>query len=403
MENETQKQTEKQGGPRVAGYATAIVFAVFIFFFFFANIGGLGEKLGQDLPSVTPDNVREYEGGWEAAYREDFFLRDNLIDAAGLSMLGLDRKSVDNYNYMKDENGALQRFEGLPLDISAVADSIAEMDALCGEQGIPLLFAQIPARFQDTDLAASREIEFFGKRNDDLLSALDEKGIRILDIDQTLRRSGYAGQIALRTDGHLKTDVEFQSAKILAEVLLGLGVPYDEEIDYVFSTENYTIKSYPFRGFFTESSGRFFTRIDSFELYFPAYPTDFSMVVPATGLEERGTFHEVLMNGLEEQLDTNPRPYWILNYLRYPNSLYRISNHSTGGTCRLLVVMDSMAIRTTAFLSLGAAEITVVDPRYDETGDILRSELESGNFDAVILAGNCIPLFESLILPNGLA
>ncbi|MDR3363341.1 MAG: hypothetical protein LBS91_00080 [Clostridiales Family XIII bacterium] len=362
--------------------ALAIWFLAVIIFFTGWNADWFVSMMRTELPGITPDNAIWRTGNWNAMFTRYFRFREPLIDFCGISYLALGKRSVDNFTFVKDDTGSMQSIEA-GWDTGRAKDAILSVNERLTARGIPFLYAQLPPRVTPEVFPLSGEVYFFGASDPALLEALRASGVSVCEVDAAAPGGAAPG---FRTDMHLTTAAEFESAKQIADQLVSMGVDC-RDAGRNFDLANYTREKYVFSGNLVRSTGRYYVNgYDDFELFKPKFGTNFVLADPAKALVREGTFSETLMNGMEYDLDLAPMPYWVLDYLQYPDATYTITNRDQTGACRVLILMDSYAMRMASYLSLGCAEVTVIDPRGEGGGGILRQALDEGSFDAVILA-----------------
>ncbi len=156
-----------------------------------------------------------------------------------------------------------------------------------------------------------------------------------------------------------------------------------ENRDIVFNKDLYTVEEYPFLGNLGSNTGQFYSGTDSFRYYLPTYKTNLTLNNPCRPLVKEGTFEEVCLNRSKRDYNTTARTYRVVDYLQWPSPYYSITNNEIDGK-NLLVIGDSMSMRTVAYLSLLCHSVTILDPRYFNETDYLKSVLNY-DFDAVVL------------------
>lgn len=341
-----------------------------------------------DLPGITPNNAIWRTGSWNTYFTEYFRFKDELVNLYGIFNLGLGKQSLDNFGFVKDNDGIMQKTQE-NFDRQKAIESIVTISDGFNDRDIPLIFVSQPPRFTEMSFPISKEIHFFGERDADFLRILTEYGVDVLEANSE-------GNVALKTDMHLTTVAEFDVARQIANRLEEMGIDYRDS-DTIFDLANYDSVAYPFYGNLVKSSGEYFTSgADSFEFLYPRFDTDFTLDNPEAGIEKRGDFRNSLMNGMEETFEYAVNPYWVLNYLSYPSAKYTITNHKNEDGCKLLFIMDSVALRSISYLALGAGEITVIDPRGANGTVVLHDEVMNGNYDAVIVEGGGEEFFLSI-------
>jgi hypothetical protein len=382
---EEDKKNRKSIGNTKPGLVLTVVFLAVVIFLTAWNFDRVAAMLKADLPGMTPENAIWRTGSWNTAYAEYFRFREPLIDLYGLFNLATGKKSLDNFSLLKDDEGRMQSTqEG--FDRLHAEEAVMVLSDTLAQRGVPLLFVSEPPRVTEASFPVSGEVHFFGSRDPEFLRALRESGVDVLE-------AAGEGEVALKTDMHLTTTAELDVARQIAERLEQQGIDY-RDAGLIFDPANYDAESHPFYGNLVKSAGQYYTLGgDRFELLYPRFETDLTMQNPEGDYERpgefawRGDFRDALMNGMEDRLAYVANPYWVLDYLQYPSAYYTITNHQQEGACKLLFVLDSVALRTAAYLALGAGQITVIDPRGENGSALLTEAMQTGDYDAVIVEG----------------
>lgn len=368
---EDKKKNIKSGSVLIVAFLAIVVFLTAW------NFDRFVEMMKSDLPGITPNNAIWRTGSWNTHFTEYFRFRGMFIDTYGLFNLGIGKLSLDNFSLIKDEDGMMQKTQENYNREEAVTSIVTISDAF-NERGIPVIFVSQTPRFTEETFPISKEINFFGTRDNEFLAALSDAGVDVLETESI-------ENVALKTDMHLTTRAEFDIAYQIANRLEIMGIDYKDS-DTIFDLENYDSTIYPFYGNLVKSAGRHFTfGADDFELLYPCFETDLTMENSETGIVKRGDFREAIMNGMEDNLDIVKEPYWVLDYLAYPSAKCVITNHKNEGGCNILFVMDSVAMRTASYLALGVGQITIIDPRGANGTELLLEEMRTGDYDAVII------------------
>ena len=357
--------------------ALIIAFLSIIVFLTAWNADRFVWMMQKDLPGITPNNAIWRTGSWNTSFTEYFRFKWILVDTYGIFNLGIGKQSLDNFALIKDENGIMQKTQENFEKQEAIESIVAISDAF-KERQIPVVFVSQPSRFTEESFPLSNEINFFGARDREYLSALSEGGVDILEAEAS-------GPVALKTDMHLTTRAELDIAHQIANRLIDMGIDYRNS-DIIFDLGNYDSVTYPFYGNLVKSAGRYFTfGGDDFELLYPRFETDLTMENLESGTVKSGDFRDSIMNGMEDNLEITREPYWVLDYLAYPSAMCTVTNNMQEDGCNILFVMDSVAMRTASYLALGAWKITVIDPRGENGTELLIEEMKNGDYDAVII------------------
>ena len=106
-----------------------------------------------------------------------------------------------------------------------------------------------------------------------------------------------------------------------------------------------------------------------------------------------GTFQQVVMNGYEKM--QKKRLYYIINYGQYRKSIYTYENLSINNENSILIICDSLSMRTFSILSLLNRQITVYDPRFNKSEYALKQILESSKYDAILFSAGALGILQS--------
>lgn len=369
------------------------VMGILLSVFFLLSICFLGIKNGRVIISGIRNSFKTFEAegdltelqkninAVESSVKNDFSYKNRFADIYGIGLSVMNKKIIGNFDFMKTEHGETMQFS---LDSNIDTDSfISEMSQLndyLQKRNIPLIYVQNPER-QLTD--GEREVSGYGDfyaEQMKIFEYLKNAGVDTIDLNYELADEE---SVYFDTDIHLRTNYEFLTAQVICRRLMdnyGIEIP---EYSKVFDINNYSISSYPFIGNTSRSSGRFLSGTDDFEIYHPRFPTQMNLYVYDDNSERSGDFDRVCLNGREQNDNKDEYTYWVTDVLQYPKAYYEINNAVKGP--RLLIIADSIMLRTMSFMSLASENVTIIDPRSDN-GSALNNALLQ-NYDAVIVYG----------------
>jgi len=377
--------------------ALIVWFLAAIIFLSAWNADRFVSMMKRELPGIAPADAKVRTDRWDAYYTRYFRFMEPLAEVGGISYLALNKKSVDNYYYIKDGNGNMQLLED-DFDRPRSEEQALRLADAFGQRGVPFIFLSLPPRFDKEDFRIANELNFFGQRDEKMLAAFEAAGVETLDAGRELKDEGARYLYPFKTDIHLETAGEFETARLLAGKLASLSVEI-EDAGEIFDRNNYTVEAHSFVGNLVKSSGTAYTGgADCFELWRPVFDTDLTVENPKEGVLKSGPFESSVMNGMvaPENAGLNHTPYWVLNYLQYPSAYYTVDNDLRPDGARLLFIIDSFAMRTAAYLALGAGHITVIDPRGENSAFYLAQAMEEGEYDAVIVAAGGNTFYDSM-------
>lgn len=323
----------------------------------------------------------------EAIIKEKFLYKKQAADIYGLGLMALNKNVVGNFEFMKVNGGSTMRFEDA-IDTEHFYNEMIELNNYLKEKDTPLIYMNIPFKsLTENEAEANGYIGYYNSLTD-LYNKLQAEGIDTIYLGDeiTTDETPY-----IKSDGHLHTDFEFETARIICDRLMnkyGYDIP---EYDKVFDKNNYDIKDYPFLGAMSRNSGRYFSGVDTFQIFHPKYDTAMNMYVYDNNVQKSGTYDEVCLNGYEQRDDVSEYTYWIIDFLQYPNAYCDINNDVKGP--KILLITDSVMYRCASFLSLSSSNVTVIDPRFDT--ELLVNNALKCDYDAVVVCGLAVAFYYS--------
>ena len=369
------------------------IFCAFLFCVFILNIKSLWEIISQKEISI--ETWKQTSTTIESEWKNEIVYRNQLIDLYGISLLAFHKDMVGNFEFVKDADGIIQRFEPEP-NTQEFEASIIELKQWLESNDIPLVYIQLPDK--SASLAMSKQFYFSGQRSDSLYESLSKNGVDILDIETIMTTDPKAplkDDFFFRTDVHLSTYAEFWMSRHLVQYLSeNYGIHF-ETADQVFDQNQYVVSQYEFLGNTARSAGRFFTGTDCFELYIPRFETDMALIDKVGNQTRAGTFQTVVMNGYENRETIDLYTYWITDYGQYPQPYYQYQNNLNPNAPRLLIIADSLFMRGISFLSLACSNVTVVDTRFMQGVPYVEQALAERSYDAVIVCGSSASFLQS--------
>ena len=332
-------------------------------------------------------DIAQISDQWSNILRESFWNKDGFADIYGAIERSLGKNIIGNFEYIKDNLGILHMYSEVG-DYSNLPEEMKYLKEYCDELNTPLMYVQMAPR-----LMSSSQFNSDYAPNDDRtamqhwVNAISDLDIYVLDYEKDIVNEGKVApeNVYFRTDAHMTTDAEWALLEELADVLQEEYNITLSNVDTVLNRENYQVDTRDFLGNFARSVGNYFTKIDQFDMLIPKFETHLKYFNSQGDLERFGSFQDTLMNGYEKEPLASAYTYWVTNYGHFMSDTYRYENEDNPDGSDLLFVMDSQGYRTISYLSLMCHSITIVDPRYAPTGQVLSDTLNSTNFDAVIV------------------
>ncbi len=362
------------------------------------NFSSIDNILREKLNNQSVDTLQKVGAQVEDSYRTSFKTKNKFIDVYGFTQLVLDKSMIGNFEFIKDKQGFMHLFSA-NIDTSNFNEEIVKLNKLLVEKKIPLLYVQVPAReIEGFTKFATNMVTDTNKAMDSVIDNLIINDINYIDIRDKLDNNEYPKEdVYLKTDIHLKTSTEFWILQQIIENLENqFGIKFEDK-SVVLDKNNYSIVNKKMLGNLGRSAGKYFTGLDDFELYYPNFSTDFIVSNYSSGVVKTGEFRNSVMNGLESD-DYNS--YWVTNYLQWPTPYYNIENTYIDKN-NILILMDSMGLRTAAYLSLLCNNVTILDTRYFDGVNYLERALATQQYDAVVILQSN-NLYNFSILPQDL-
>ncbi len=383
-----------------------IFFVSIIVFLFTSTILKMPPILINILNESSDSDTKKITQKIENAYREIINKRNDLVDIYGFSQNLLNKKIIGNMDFYKDNNGVMQVFN-LDDEYKNFYTRMLELKNTADSRNIPIMYVQAPSRVIDNYTETPEGFVNNENHNMDVLvDSLEKSSIPVIDYRKYISESGDKNTIApqnvfFKTDLHMTTESELNLLNIVTEKLeTEFDIKFENK-EQVLNKDNYKIKSYDFLGNYSRSSGRYFTDIDTFNIYHPKFDTDLQLMDENNMLLRQGNFESVVMNGYENSSNINKYIYWVVNFAQYQKPCYEYVNLKNENAPRIMIVMDSLGLRMASYMVGVCSNLTIVDPRFDVGGDCLSEKLMYRDYDAIVVLQE-ISLKNSLLVKNSL-
>ena len=394
-------QTPSRRLTRITALILTVVFLGFIFTAFFVmlvkNRSELihSVQLTPEVMSALPENPGPLDrlagriNGFTAGIAENMWLKDEMgyINSGFQYALGKQVINTGSQNMIRLTTGHLYDLADYkPLDGSA-RQIAALRDTTLAD--LPFLFVyEHPTLYADGMLPAGYEaLDHSGEMADEVVSALTEQGIRVLDSRDVLPASGWSlDDLLMVTDQHWSTLAAITMARAIAEELNDMaGAPLDASLLDMDRLNTLTHEKL-FMGKYGQRVGTGMVDPDDIVEYWPTYDTEISRTTKRVkSVEEHaGSFREAVTRF--DRLEPDPGLTWNkLAYTYYGQvEAYDLLTNERAPDYTILLLKDSYSAPIGTFMSLMARHVLCVDLRRDV--EPLEWWVEQYRPDAVVMA-----------------
>lgn len=301
------------------------------------------------------------------------FNRSDFINIYGLAQrVTGNRRIYDSGSASSDvvklDNGMLSFVMPKSVDLQKNAEKTAVLDAHLKNEGIRLLYVQLPSKISKIDNQLPTGVHDYSNENSDtMLTALKSRGVATFDLREEIfkdKLNHYS--LFFRTDHHWKPETALWAAGKISDKL---NSDFGFNINMNLINENsFSIKLYKnwFLGSQGKRIGQYYAGTDDFALILPKYKTDFDSTyhrINGQSFTKKGSFEDTWI--FKENLK---KDYFNINtYAVYSGADYPLSvciNHLLAGK-KILLLRDSYTNALAPFLSLAACrELRTIDPRH---------------------------------------
>ena len=219
----------------------------------------------------------------------------------------------------------------------------------------------LPVGFTDTDNDTA----------DALIAMLEEGGVPVLDLRETLHNSGMPWKEAFFvTDHHWTPQTGFLAYREITETLAAMGAA--DPVDPFYTDEaNFTFHTYKdtFLGSAGKRTGIYYAGIDDSVFIAPNFPTDIHLTIPEIELDLQGlyqqvSYHQRVYVDLEKPDYFNVNMYGLYGWGDRGLSQWR--NESASVKQRVLLIGDSFANVPFSLMSIAYSSCDEMDMRHFE-------------------------------------
>jgi len=386
---------------RITAAILTVAFLGFVFTAFFVmvvkNRDALRHsvQLTPEVMAALPENPGPLDklsgriNGFTASIAENMWLKDEMgyVNSGFQYALGKQVINTGSQNMIKLTTGHLYDLS----DYRPLAENARNIVALRDEalKGIPFLFVyEHPTLYAEGMLPAGYEaLDHSAQMADEVVSALREGGVELLDSRQVLPESGYSlNELLMVTDQHWSTLAAITMARAIAGRLNDMtGAQLDlSRLD--MDNLNTQVHEKLFMGKYGQRVGTGIVDPDDIVEYWPKYDTWISRTTKRVkSIEEHsGDFRTAVTR--TDRLEPDPGKTWNkLAYTYYGQvEAYDLLTNEDAPDFTVLLLKDSYSAPIGTFMSLMARHVLCVDLRRDV--EPLEWWVEQYHPDAVVMA-----------------
>ena len=357
------------------------------------------------------DSLQQAVTQTESIIDENVYKRYAFVEAHGVWNLILNKKEIDGFSHVKDEDGALHGanfWNGESDDVELLVDAVMQLQERAKENGTEVVVLMPPAN-DDAKQANFTKGVPYSDRNwvaDEYLAKLGEKGIPILDFRETLKASEMTyGEKFYFTDHHWKTPAAFLCYQ---EFVKKMNEWYQLDLDpegVYTNIDNYNILEY--KDSTLGSHGRdtgivYAGGLDDFIAIYPKYKTHFryeySLSDESDAFVSEGRFEDTLL--LTNNL-VNDSVYTRDKYASYLNGVCtydKIENKEKPDAPKILFLRDSYTAPLGAFAAQLFSQTDLVWPH--KLDHDLDKYVDIADYDYIVVALYPDNLWESMFRFN---
>ena len=367
---------------RIVAAVLTVAFLGFVFVAFGVMItrngGDLVESVSRmsELKAYLPENWNALDllqariSSLTAATAEHMWLKDEMgyINSGFQYALGKQMINTGNQNMIRLNTGHFYDLQSYKSLEDSAADIIELKDTVLKDT--PFLFVyEHPTLYDQSMMPTGYEsLDHSKEMADEVVTALTEGGVEVLDSRDVLMNSGYSLEdLLMYTDQHWSTLSALTMAQSIAETLKEItGAEIDPallDIDQM----NTQVHENLFMGKYGQRVGTGVVEPDDIVEYWPKYETNISRHTKQTvSIQDvSGSFREVAIRA--ERLEPDEGKTWNkLAYTYYGQvEAYDIYTNESAPDITIFLLKDSYSAPIAPFLSLIARNVVSLDLRRD--------------------------------------
>ena len=341
---------------------------------------------GDDSPSVREYLSNEY-------YNMLDFEEENVVRNKGtyINLHGLIAKTIGQ-QYMNQRvklfNGHLSGLNE-SQDTALAIEQVTKLAEKQREKGKEFIFVFAPSQISKYEhMLPTGFVDYSNQNGDDLIEALKNNGVMVLDLREELNNSGISCTDAFFvTDHHWKPEIGFWAYTKIVDYLIQIGAI--DEINTRFTDINefdVTVYKDWFLGTSGKRTGIYFAGVDDFQIITPRFETkDMNVMIPDWSVDRTGDFVTMAFNiNANENNFFSANPYGVYGHGDTPLTHFR--NENAPIDMKVLTIGDSFTNVPCVFMPLVFSQCDEMDMRF-YSGDFLEYYQEYDPDVLVMLIG----------------
>lgn len=315
-----------------------------------------------NLEDLSIKEMKSVVQNIESNIDKEILWRHNMLEINALTAKILDKKEINNFKYIKDEDGYLHDvsfFEEKNSDVFSYAQRVKRLQDSVADKNTKVLFALTPSKYstQYTNVRDGMLISNKEGIMDELLRDLTRLGVETLDLREFLPLEGQShNEMFFKSDHHWNITTTYDATQILAECLnqrFNAGLSTNKYL----SKDSYIPITYPktMLGSGGRRTGASYVEVEDFTALWPIHlDQDFTRRVTKLDGEittEKGNFIEALMT---PEVLVRGDVYTSSAYGVYLSSITHhetIENNSNPEGPTMLMIRDSYFSPVMAFMA----------------------------------------------------
>lgn len=293
----------------------------------------------------------------ENVYNKYFF-----VEAYGVWNLILDKKEIDGFAHIKDDEGFLHYsnfWNDSSDDVDSLVDTVVQLQQKTKENGTEVIVVMPPVKDDEEQVSYMDGMPYCDRNwvADSYLEKLQKQGIHVIDFRDTLRQSGMTyDEIFYVTDHHWTTEATFVCyQEFVKQMDDWYNLNLDPDGRYT-DINNYNVLEY--KDATLGSHGRdtgivYAGGLDDFTVMYPKYKTNFHYVWNLSDTDQilDGRFEDTVLSTYNI---VNSNVYTQDKYSSYMNGIAtydKIENKDKPDAPKILFLRDSCTSPFAAFVA----------------------------------------------------